>query len=280
MKRKTILCLVIVILLLIVLRQKTIPKVIWTYWDDPDTVPKTVKTCIEGWKKYNPDYTICLLHKSSLKDYHLDFLLHEKQNTDSNKTRLADMIRINLLKKYGGFWVDSSIICNKSLNWIIDIQKKHNVECVIYYLDGFTEESFKNNSPVVENWFIACVKGSRFIRDWCDEFMKINNYDDVNDYVSSVTDSGVSLQKIYDPGYLAMHVSAQKILQQPNNYRLAVMRAEDGPYLYQADNTDGDNWNIPKAIDALQTGKYNYLPLIKLRGCERSYMENNNIELK
>jgi hypothetical protein len=43
----------IVLGLALAFRQKTnynlAPRKIWTYWDNPDRIPKTVKICIESW---------------------------------------------------------------------------------------------------------------------------------------------------------------------------------------------------------------------------------------
>ena len=45
------------------------PKKIWTYWDNPNKIPKTVQMCISSWAKYNPSYEIILLTKKNFKGY-------------------------------------------------------------------------------------------------------------------------------------------------------------------------------------------------------------------
>jgi len=78
-------------------------------------------------------------------------------------TRKSDFIRLELLSKYGGIWMDASIICKYSLNWIHAYQKNTDAEMVGYYINGFTTiEKY----PVVENWFISCIPKSRFIELW------------------------------------------------------------------------------------------------------------------
>ena len=49
-------------------KKPTIPKKIWTFWDNTN-LPDTVVKCIDSWHRYNPDYEITVLSKASIKDY-------------------------------------------------------------------------------------------------------------------------------------------------------------------------------------------------------------------
>jgi hypothetical protein len=259
---------VLVIALLIQSRDYGIhPRIIWTYWDNPNKIPKTVMMCMESWKKSNPNYEIILLTKYNYKQYvNIPEKIVSNKNFDDNPTRFADLVRVYALAEHGGVWVDSSILISKSLDdWLFP----RAAEFSGFYIDGFT----KNKSmPVIENWFFACDKNSRFMKLWRDEFSEIANYSSVEEYVESRKQMGVDFEKITLPNYLAMHISAQKVLQ-IDKYPIGTLilnRAEDGPLKYLSDT----NWNSSEAMK-LVCKKIGYrLPLMKMRSSERNILEN------
>ena len=149
-------------------------------------------------------------------------------------------------------------------------------ECVMYYI---ARNTYIRRYPVIENWFFGAVKGSKFIRELCKEFMSINDYDTVGDYVDEVEqDLEVDLQGIVDfddPEYLTMHVSVQKILQIdefPLN-RLKLVKAESEPFKY----LKAGHWDAGTALKKLCRNRRKLWgrPLIKFTGPEREYLEKH-----
>jgi hypothetical protein len=243
-----------------------IPKLIWTYWDNPDKIPKTVKLCMESWAKYNPEYKITLLSKLNYPQYiTIPDNISTHPNFNDNPARFADLIRIHVLAEYGGVWIDSTILLNRPLdNWMFPRYAEYSG----FYISKFTT---KKEYPVIENWFFACNKGSQFMQLWRDEFVKMSKYLSVDDYVKSRKDMGVDLQKINGTNYLAMHVAAQKVLQ-IDKYpvdRLILRRAETGPFQYLVDA----KWISPLAMYLASKKEVYRTPLMKMRGGERSIME-------
>ena len=97
-----------------------IPKIIWMLWlQGEENAPYLVKKCIESWKNNNPDFKIIVLDKNTINDY-VDLQDIFCNNSEHIAPALfSDIIRINLLNKYGGFWVDSTCFCCTPLtNWI------------------------------------------------------------------------------------------------------------------------------------------------------------------
>jgi len=246
-----------------------IPKKIWCYWDRD--VPDVVQKCLESWRYFNPDYTITLVNKENLSTYVPGVDFSKMKHINETPQKFSDMVRLHILAQEGGFWIDATIICQKSFDWIQNIQKKSGSEFVGYYIDSFTFPEYINTSPVIENWFFACVKNSRFVNDWLNEFTQINNYDTVEKYVDDVK-SKVNIQNINMPYYLSMHVSAQKILQSIGKYKVDLLKAEDTALKYLVDN----NWNSEKSVEQLLQLKYIEQPIIKLRGNERTIIEKMN----
>jgi len=243
-----------------------IPKRIWVYWDNPDRIPKTVTMCMESWKKYNPEYEITLLTKRNYKGYVIiPYSIATHPNFNDNPTRFADLVRLYALAEHGGVWIDSSILLKGSLDdWLFPRYGEFSG----FYIEEFTK---RKEYPVIENWFMACNKGSEFIRLWRDEFIKIANYACVEKYVESRKEMGVDLQNINGPIYLAMHVSAQKVLQ-IDKYpvdKLILKKAEDGPFKYLVDA----KWDSEKALFLACSDDSYYRPIMKMRGKERKIME-------
>jgi len=248
------------------LQQKSLlPKIIWTYWDDPDTIPKTVTMCMKGWQKYNPDYQIILLTKNTYMDY-VHIPMASNPNFHDNPTRLADLIRIWALAEHGGIWIDSSTILKGSLDdWIFPFYAIHKE------FSGFYHAGMSTTYPMIENWFFACKKGSPFVRQWRDEFSKLSDYPNVEAYVESRKKMGINIEKIYNPRYLTMHVAAQKVIQL-DNYpldNLFLQKAEDGPFRYLADK----NWDSEKGLELACSNKSYQGPIMKIRGKEREIVE-------
>jgi len=95
-----------------------IPKIIWTYWHNDD-IPPIIEKGIRTWKVFNPDYKIVILTEKKLKDLYDIDLSKVNINKDFH-ARIADYVRLHITYKFGGIWMDASIICTKSLDWIHD----------------------------------------------------------------------------------------------------------------------------------------------------------------
>lgn len=266
--------------------ESAIPSVIWSYWDGD--IPHIVHACMDSWRRHNPHYKIILLTKDNLAS-HTTFKFGALRHANESPARFSDFVRLQILSEHGGFWIDASIICNAPLTWVHEARQRENAELVGYYNATFTTQRWFQRSKVIESWFLACIPNSRFVRDWRDEFLRINNYATVDGYLDAVRKRGTDLQNIEGPNYLAIHVSAQVIMQQqpPHSlskgaYRLYLQACEDTAFKFLADYDtcarnikDGYNtgtqcyWDVYKGVAALHSGMYHDQPIIKLRSCDR-----------
>jgi len=116
--------------------------------------PLVVKKCLNSWKKNNPEWEIIELDNSNLKKYiNIDYLTTGKQ---ISKAALSDIIRISLLKKYGGIWVDATTYCMKPLNeWLC----KYNKE-------GFFGFERKHKGKILSSWFLYGEKDNYIVNEW------------------------------------------------------------------------------------------------------------------
>jgi hypothetical protein len=252
-----------------------IPNIIWAYWDN-ENLPEIVKICTESWKKHNPDYQIVILNNRTLKHYLPNIDISSMPRSKDFPARFSDFVRIFILEKYGGIWIDASSICNQPFYWVNSIQNHTKCECVCYYIE-FTEEKVNKDTPVIENWFIAAVPGSSFIKDWKDEFLRTNDFETVDLYLENIKKNGTDISKVKSPDYLAMHCSAQVILQKNvGKYKLCCFNASLGPFRFWiTDNNSDDVKAVNELLDKEKCKKFYDLPFLKFVGGIRSKIESH-----
>lgn len=152
-----------------------IPNIIWTFWDGD--LPPLVKACIESWKRHNPEYKIIVLNKQNVQEYLPEPDLSKMRHVNDFVQRYSDFVRIHILAKHGGIWLDSSVICQKPLSWIHDIQHETGAEYIGYFTDSMTSPEYREKSPVIENWAFACTPDCQFTKDWRDQMASFTKYE-------------------------------------------------------------------------------------------------------
>ena len=239
-----------------------IPAIIYTYWHS-EQIPPSVKKCIDSWKRHVKNYTIHVINEKNLQKYINKSLLKKIKNGYTHQQR-ADLIRLEVLKHTGGFWLDATIYLNQSLDWVHAYQRAEQSEYV-----GFKLNSVQTTStPVVENWFMASIPNSAFIQDWSREFSAIVQYPTEREFVTALRNKQVDFQGISDPYYLTMHISCLSILKH-NSYALSLLVTEEGPYKYM-NYFYTTTLSFPFVVLFLQGTES---PLIKWRGMERNIIE-------
>lgn len=142
-------------------------KIIWAYWDGP--TDKLLDVCLDSWKEHLCDWDIRILDKESIEQYDIVKPLSYDKQTITTK---SDIIRLNLLYKYGGIWLDRSILLNESFKWLEKYEE--------YPYFGIKLTSLPrapgNKDEIVpfENWFIMSPKKNNyFIGAWRDTLNEI-----------------------------------------------------------------------------------------------------------
>ena len=149
---------------------------IYTFWEPRERMPYYIKLCIETWKKFLPDAEITILDFSNVKKYvDVDIFGKNLLSGRFNFMLIADAVRIALIEKIGGIWLDAdTIILNKSArkyflrenNYQISfwgspqrrsyftcyINSVAHSECMQIWLD-FVKKQIHNLTPQTEvNW--------------------------------------------------------------------------------------------------------------------------------
>lgn len=248
---------ILIITILLLRRNNTheIPKIIWTYWDQ-DPIPEFIQKCIDTWRDKNPDYTLNIVTNGNLYTFVGSTEASEIKNWKYNNSpqRMSDLVRLSVLSKYGGIWLDASIICYESLDWV-----REDTKPKVYSIPELSTDT----DPLIESWFIACAPEDPFVTTWNKEFRRAAEFDTIDDYVKDVN---VSLKGIDFPDYLLVYVCAKKVYKdQPTS--VTILDASDGPY----------NYHLKGGVTSLCNRKP--VKLIKLRKEDRAVaMEDDGLK--
>jgi hypothetical protein len=201
-----------------------LPKVIWQFWDKEE-LPPMIQMIKENNAKKLHGWKIQLLNENTMGDYVSSSDIPPGYN-NLGAAHKADWLRLYLLKKYGGVWMDASIIINDPT--AIDKLYTESVE----KQSELTLFQFKSHLNV-ENWFIMAPEKSRMTEAWFKEYdsairMEFENYKRKlwNEGVN--TSCGRDEDSIKDT-YFTQHSGIQRILQKEivPNPNIIVNKAEE-----------------------------------------------------
>lgn len=202
-----------------------LPKIIWSYWNDRN-IPKDVKQILDHRKRILDTYEHIVLHEDTVWEYIDDA---PPPNFDTlGHAHKADWIRLVLLKKYGGCWMDASIIINskEAMDGLFSVAREKRVDLSAFYLDMRTF----NRQPhtYIENWFIIAPQQSPLIQKWLNEYEHAIRIG-FDDYKQQVHERIPDYNRFST--YLTQHVCLQVVLQNswmmPNIY---LSKAEDSMF--------------------------------------------------
>ena len=94
-----------------------IPKTIFTYWNDISTATEFHKRCWKALRELNPNWKFIILTDETLPA-NIDFPNNYNKLIVQHK---ADFLRLWLLHKRGGIWVDASILFRKPIDELYDL---------------------------------------------------------------------------------------------------------------------------------------------------------------
>jgi len=201
--------------------QPRIPKIIWSFWDK-DEIPEFIQKCVDTWKKYNPDYAINFMTTSTLKNYVGEEEANKMINWKFNDSpqRLSDLVRLSVVSKFGGIWLDASVVCFNSFDWV----QNENSDAIVFSIKELSVD------PTIESWFIAAVPSNQYVTKWNEEFRGIDQYESVDDYIKK---SGTNQDAIaYNINYLVVYLCARKVYHDLGPDSVKIKSASDGPYNY------------------------------------------------
>lgn len=190
--------------------KRFIPKIIWIYWDSINPNP-LIDICLDSVKKHCSDYEIHILNEQTVEQYIGKIPQFKVELPVAN---ISDYIRLALLSKYGGIWMDASIFLTENFDWVYE--KYNYQDAFVLYSDDCTTDL---SNPITETWLIFAPENSQFVRDWFDEFTACITSEHPHTYFSEIYTNKEFLQNIIDYNYLLSYLAAISILRK-NKYNL------------------------------------------------------------
>lgn len=87
---------------------------IWTCWfQGEENAPSLVKSCIDSMRKTFGIENVTVITDANFSDFVTlpDFILEKYRRKIISSAHFSDILRIELLYKYGGLWLDSTVFC-------------------------------------------------------------------------------------------------------------------------------------------------------------------------
>ena len=140
----------------------------WCWLQGISNAPKLYKTTFKSVKKNCKNHNIIIINNTNLKEYirFPSFIKEKFKNNNIDKTHFSDLLRLELLIKYGGTWIDASVLITKYNKFF-------------FKNELFFFKSIKITDNVGSNWFITSEKESPVLkttRDLLYEYWRKENY--------------------------------------------------------------------------------------------------------
>jgi hypothetical protein len=135
-----------------------VPKIIWSLWlQNWDLAPDLVRACTASWSRLNPEWEVRRLTRA-----HVDQLFSNAALSahllapDIPPEVLSDVVRLELLARYGGVWTDATTYCLAPLDeWLGSA-----------VASGFFAFDRPGADRMLSTWFLAAVAPSPVILRW------------------------------------------------------------------------------------------------------------------
>ncbi|MDL2302728.1 capsular polysaccharide synthesis protein, partial [Lachnospiraceae bacterium OttesenSCG-928-D06] len=128
----------------------------WCWLQGIESAPIEVKICYESAKKFLSDKTFIIITKETYKDFIKlpDYIEEKYKNGKISNTHFSDLLRLELLLRYGGIWVDSTIYFTGEKDINIFLKQ----ELFLYRYKMGNEPAFRSS-----NWLIAARPNNRIL---------------------------------------------------------------------------------------------------------------------
>lgn len=152
------------------LTQKNSDYVWWCWFQGEENAPEIVKACLESVRRNFPRKKIIIITEKNIRDFvsFPDFIEKKYKRGIISRTFFSDLLRLELLIKYGGIWIDSTILCTAEPSYIFN-------------LPLFIFKTNEKNDPatVAQNWFISAETNNPILiltRDFLYKYWQKHNY--------------------------------------------------------------------------------------------------------
>lgn len=139
-------------------------KTVFTYWEGTDyKLLKQLQKLMIDHSNNGLNYNLILLTDKNIKDYVDEFPKCFLNLEPAHKT---DYLRVYLIRKYGGLWIDADTLVMNDLSVLFKIIEKNNAFFVTEHQGTICNGVFgsKSNTPLLNNWL-----------DYINDYLEKNN---------------------------------------------------------------------------------------------------------
>ena len=154
-----------------------------------DNAPEVVRKCYKSVLKYYPDKEVTVITKENMSDYisFPDYIVDKWKKGIITHTHMTDLLRLELLIKYGGLWLDATVFCT-------DRAPSYFYESDLFFFQNL-KPGRDGDCQYISSWLIGARTNNRVlmaVRELCYEYWKNNNsmwdYYLLHDFMSIVLD--------------------------------------------------------------------------------------------
>ena len=131
------------------------PKIFWWCWlQGVDNAPPISKMCLKALRRNYSDYQINVVTLKNVSEY-VSFPEHVVRKFKAGKitpTHFSDLLRLELLIKYGGIWADSTVLATGR-------EKDYLREPLFIF-----QSTWRNEVHLGSSWFIVACKGNPILK--------------------------------------------------------------------------------------------------------------------
>jgi len=159
---------------------------VWSmWWQGEDNAPEIVKICLKSIRKYYPQ--LIVIDENNYKNYIElpDYIEEKHKNNTFTNTHFSDIIRVFLLQKYGGTWIDATAFLSDYIppvilkqnfyiftnwnegnirSWFIHAKPEHYIMNVMkkFFEEYWKYENSLLNYYLFHNFFELCTKENSY----------------------------------------------------------------------------------------------------------------------
>ncbi len=174
-----------------------VPKIIWSAWlQGIDRAPDMVKACLESQRRHLPGYDMRVLDMDNYRQW-VDLpedIVRKYSQGRIPPASFSDLLRLAVLKKYGGIWMDATVYCSGFGNGHLADRWQRIMQGELTLFRYFRKGAAQ---PVgLSTWFVAAVPGQRNVAAVLDMLLAYwRDYDCLVDYYIIHLFMGLSLRR-------------------------------------------------------------------------------------
>ena len=149
---------------------------VWVCWlQGMENAPELVKRCYESIMQNLTDREIILITSENMDQYvqFPQYIIDKWKSGVITNTHLTDLLRLELLIRYGGMWLDATVFCS---------EERKNIPDYFFESDLFFYQSLKpgrdGNATYISSWLMSAKTNNKVLlatRELCYEYWKREN---------------------------------------------------------------------------------------------------------